>query len=409
MSRNTRLGARKQGSPAGKRKLGSVFQRKQDGRWAAAVTLPSGKRITRYVKPDQPDPERAAHELLARLITEVGSGELAPPSEMTVERWLGEYLRRANRGKAAATVKDRAYSAAYLTEAFGKVRLERLSAQQIQRWADTAMHPVKDALKAHRKYEGQPLSHRAKLKALQLLRSALTEAVGLGHIPRNPAVPVRLERQPSRPKGVAWTPEQAQAFLAANEQTTLAPLWRLALQTGGRLGELLALKVDDYQPVRRLLRIERTLKYGGAEEGKDARRTVGPPKTERAVRAFPLPTDALATVEAALARRERLREAAGALWQEEGWLFPSETGRIIPHGNAHRSWREALARAPEVPVVRPHDLRHTFISLALRRGVKPEVVARMVGHSSPLITLRIYRQVFEDEFDEAREMLSGLV
>lgn len=60
-------------------------------------------------------------------------------------------------------------------------------------------------------------------------------------------------------------------------------------------------------------------------------------------------------------------------------------------------------------MVRPHDLRHTFISLALRRGVKPEVVARMVGYSSPLITLRIYRQVFEGEFDEAREMLSGLV
>lgn len=400
---------RSKSAPQPKRKLGSVFQRKQDGRWAAAVTLPGGKRITRYVPPTEADPERAAHALLAKLITEAESGEMVPPSQMTLELWLDEYLRRANRGKAPATVKDRAYSAAYLNAAMGSTRLERLTSQQIQRWADTAAHPVKEGMKAHRKYEGQPLSQRAKQKALQLLRSALTEAVGLGYMPRNPAVPVRLERRASKPKGVAWTPAQAQAFLAANEHTTLAPLWKLALQTGARLGELLALKASDYDPDRRTLRIERTLKYGGEDAGKAARRTVGPPKTERATRTFPLSPDAQETIHAALARRETLKEKAGPTWADGDWLFPAETGHLIPHGNAHRAWREALKRAPGVPDVRPHDLRHTFISLALRRGVKPEVVARMVGHSSPLITLRIYRQVFEDEFEDAREMITGLV
>lgn len=396
-------------SPQPKRKLGSVFQRKQDGRWAAAITLPNGKRITRYVSPAEPSPERAAHALLAKLITEAEQGEIVPPSQMTLEKWLGEYLRRANRGKAPATVKDREYSASYLNAAMGTTRLERLTPQQIQRWADTAVHPTREALKAHRKYEGQPLSQRAKQKALQMLRSALTEAVGLGYIPRNPAAPVKLERRASKPKGVAWTPAQAQAFLAANEGTNLAPLWKLALQTGARLGELLALKASDYDPVRRTLRIERTLKYGGEEAGAAARRTVGAPKTERANRTFPLSPDAQETIDAALARREVLREKAGAVWTDGDWLFPAETGQLIPHGNAHRAWREALKRAPGVPVVRPHDLRHTFISLALRRGVKPEVVARMVGHSSPLITMRIYRQVFEDEFEDAREMITGLV
>ena len=62
-----------------------------------------------------------------------------------------------------------------------------------------------------------------------------------------------------------------------------------------------------------------------------------------------------------------------------------------------------------MPRIRTHDLRVTFISLALRRGVKPEVVAKMVGHTSPLITLRIYRHIYEDELDTARELIADLV
>lgn len=389
-------------APRPKRKLGSVFQRKQDGRWAAAVGLPDGRRVTRYVPTGTVNPERAAHELLARLITEAASQELAPPSELTVERYLADYLKRANRGRAAATVKDRGYSAAFLNGALGRTRLDRLTAQQVQRWADDACHT------AEGKKKGQPLSHRAKLKALQLLRTALSDAVALGLITRNAAAPVRLERQPAQHKGVAWTPTQAQAFLAANDHTTLAPLWRLALQTGARLGELLALKLSDYDPAAHALRIERTLKFG---TGPRPRSAVGPPKTERARRTFLLPPDARATLERAISERQSQRSRAGVYWTEEDWLFPSESGAIIPHANAHRAWRAALTRCPDVPRVRPHDLRHTFISLALRRGVKPEpeVVARMVGHSSPLITLRIYRQVFDDELEEAAAMIADLV
>lgn len=48
----------------------------------------------------------------------------------------------------------------------------------------------------------------------------------------------------------------------------------------------------------------------------------------------------------------------------------------------------------------------TFISLALRRGVKPGVVSKMVGHTSPLITLRIYRHIYADELEDARGLVS---
>ena len=92
-----------------------------------------------------------------------------------------------------------------------------------------------------------------------------------------------------------------------------------------------------------------------------------------------------------------------------GFLVPPVKASRAENEKIGIALRQVRKRAPDVPRIRTHDLRVTFISLALRRGVKPEVVARMVGHSSPLITLRIYRQVFEDEFTEARDMLADLV
>lgn len=407
-------------APQPKRKLGSVFQRKEDGRWAAAITLPNGKRITRYVAPDHTDPERGAHELLAKLITGSVTGDLTSPSELTVERWLAEYVTRANHDKAASTIRDREYSVNYLNATLGRTRLDRLTPVMVQRWVDTARYPQHER-KEHARYAGQPLSHRAKAKGLQLLRSALDEAVALEHLTRNPARPVKLPRRTVKNVGVSWTQDEARQFLQANEGTHHQNLWHLALQTGARIGELLALKTTDYNPQKSTIRIERTVKAG---TDKYVRATVGKPKTENANRTVPLPPDARTTIERQLAKIASMKAAAGTSWQRNDWLFPSEVGTLTPYDNAHRAWTQALTRTqatinkahqdpheppPTFPRIRTHDLRVTFISLALRRGVKPEVVARMVGHSSPLITLKIYRQVFDDEMTDAADLIADLV
>lgn len=382
---------------AGKRALGSVFQRAQDGRWVVRVTLPTGKRITRYSTD-----KKAAEQLLAQLLT---TPDLAPAAPYTVASWVAAYLVRANQGKARATVQDRLYSERKITAGLGSIRLDKLTPAGVQRWAD-----------------GLTGGHRTQLKALQLLRSALTEAVALGHLQRNPALPVKLPRQPQKMAGTSWTQVQARQFLTTMQGTQHEYLWLLALQTGARIGELLALRLGDYDPAAKTLRIERTVKLG---EGSRNRTTVGPPKTVNAHRSFPLPLDARQTLEAQIERVEQLR-AKCPDWQREGWLFPTGEGRLLIYSNVSRAWGQALTRvqaeltaewvragsvgqAPVFPRIRLHDLRVTFISLALRRGVKPEVVARMVGHSSPLITLRIYRQVFQDELDDTRELLAGMI
>ncbi len=51
------------------------------------------------------------------------------------------------------------------------------------------------------------------------------------------------------------------------------------------------------------------------------------------------------------------------------------------------------SRASGVHVIRLHDLRHTWASLALQAGIHPKVVSERLGHATTSITLDIYSHV----------------
>jgi len=57
-----------------------------------------------------------------------------------------------------------------------------------------------------------------------------------------------------------------------------------------------------------------------------------------------------------------------------------------------RAFGRAVTRAG-VPVIRLHDLRHTWATLALQAGVHPKVVSERLGHATTGITLDIYSHV----------------
>lgn len=51
--------------------------------------------------------------------------------------------------------------------------------------------------------------------------------------------------------------------------------------------------------------------------------------------------------------------------------------------------------------LRFHDLRHTYASLQAARGVRSEVVAKLMGHADATVTLKIYTHLWEEHLDEA--------
>ena len=81
---------------------------------------------------------------------------------------------------------------------------------------------------------------------------------------------------------------------------------------------------------------------------------------------------------------------AGKKVTAEDWIWTTEEGTPLRYSNwVRRVWNRIQALA-EIRQRSPHDLRHTWASQMLAAGAGPAWVARQLGHSSPLITLRIY-------------------
>jgi integrase len=220
-----------------------------------------------------------------------------------------------------------------------------------------------------------------------VLHKALDQAVSDGLIPRNVAKGVKVP-QTKRTQIRPLTPEQARTLLDATRGDRLEALYILALSTGLRQGELLALRWEDVELEDAVLRVRRTLTRIGGKVG------VGPPKTSKSRRSVGLTAIAAEALRDHLARQLEEMERMGSLYHPGGLVFSNESGGIInPSNLRNRSLARLLKRAGLPPTTRFHDLRHTCATLLLSRNVNPKIVSEMLGHSSISVTLDTYSHV----------------
>jgi len=179
----------------------------------------------------------------------------------------------------------------------------------------------------------------------------------------------------------------------------LEALYVLTLNTGMRQGELLALKWDDVDLERGVLRVRRTLTHA------DKAFVLGEPKTKNSRRTIRLTPRAVDALRVHLSRQLEEIEEMGSLYQPGGLIFATESGTIInPSNLRNRSFKPLLKRAG-LPPIRFHDLRHTCATLLLGRDVNAKVVSEMLGHSSISITLDIYSHLLPDMQEKAAKAL----
>jgi len=83
-------------------------------------------------------------------------------------------------------------------------------------------------------------------------------------------------------------------------------------------------------------------------------------------------------------RRRQLQErkVAGESYQDLGLVFCRQDGRPLDPDVVRQTFQRLAARAG-LPVIRFHDLRHTFATLSLKAGIATEVVSRILGHREP--------------------------
>lgn len=279
--------------------------------------------------------------------------------------YLDEWLERAARNVRDSTLRGYRSKMKRIQSRSGRTRLADLKPLQIQRWVEQISDEV---------------SANAAAQSRELLGQALDDAVRFGLMAKNPA---RATRSPkvNRRKPNVWTAHEVQAFLNATaaDAAPYHPLFYVALTTGLRPGELLALEWGDIG--HDSIRVERTITD-------PAKRLVGPPKTRSSFREVPLATDARDVLLAY--RRARAWDGVEGIP-----VFTTPDGRRSHHSNVTRSLRVWAKKAGVRADLKVHDLRHTYASMAIASGMDVAELARRLGHANPGITLRTYVHFFE--------------
>jgi integrase len=239
-------------------------------------------------------------------------------------------------------------------------------------------------------------------RAPDALAIALNYAVKLDLIRSNPAE-ARAVPKPKVPRRemIALTQSQCRRLLTAARPKPVYPLLALALGSGCRQGELLALRWEDVDLAAGSLRVRRSL----------ARTRAGyvlkEPKSDAGRRTVTLPAFATDALRDHHARAARLKLTSAP-------VFCTRTGGPLDRKNVLRAFKAAVAAAdaadpkPEDPIptaVRFHDCRHTAASLLLSAGLSLRAVSRRLGHAKPEMTLRVYAHCLPADDERLAEEL----
>jgi integrase len=231
----------------------------------------------------------------------------------------------------------------------------------------------------------------------------LEHAVKLELIPRNPSD--HVDAPPIKSKEICpLTEEQAKLMLQAIKGDRYEALYALALATGMREAELLGLRWQDINFDKKLIRVAMTLhRIKGVY---DLRKT----KSRGSKRTLPLPDYAIQ-----LLKEHRLRqtEELSALKeiQEYNWdlIFTTVVGAPLHPTVALKRFQKLIEKVGIPKTTRFHDIRHTFATLLLERGVHIKAVSELLGHSSVDITLRVYGHVTPRMQDTALIQINSLM
>jgi integrase len=364
------------------------IRERSPGHWAIVLEIrdpETGKRKRKWHSFD--GTKRGAQLECARLISELTGGGYVEPARTTLAEFLERWLDHV-KTQVSPRSHERYCELARknIAPLLGNTSLSKLNPVAI------SSAYAKALAGGHRKRRGG-LSPRTVHHMHRILRQALQQAVRWQILVRNPADVVKPPRV-ERVKGPTLSAEQAAQLLDALAHSRVYWPTLIALATGMRRGEILALRWQHVDLDRGMVQVVESI-----EETKTSLR-FKPPKNGK-TRAVTLP--AFAVTELRRLKRQQAEELlrVGVRQTAVTLVCGRADGEVHSPLALTYEFARFVRQMNDLPQVRFHDLRHSHATQLLASGVHPKIAQERLGHSSISVTLDLYSHAVESLQDEA--------
>lgn len=373
-------------------------------RWYVSVIHADGNEDAHGGYRTQGEAKAKAREILGR----ADNGKYVAPKKLTVREYLTDEWREARKAANLSENSrdvERLIVDAWIVPHIGDLELQAVTARDLDR--------LYTRLRSSGGRGGRPLRGKSVVNTHQVIAKAFADAVRRGHMIANPCLAVDRPARDDSVERTAWNTDEAIRFLAVASNDRLAAVWRLALASGMRRGELAAVTWSclDFDKNNVIVRRQVLVRPQAQDSPRVYVRETTKTRRYRTVRVDPMTIAALKRWkvdqgEERLAFGPAYARRGGLSTDIEDWIVTEADGKVVHPETLLRRWK-ALVKVAGVTPIPIHGARHTFAELSLKSGARLDVVSRQVGHAGIATTANVYLHDDQEAAAEAAVKLGN--
>ena len=371
---------------------GSIYFRESDKRWVAKIRPDNSSKPKVFYGKTELEVKKKLREF-KKDIAKNGYLEI---QKITLQEYMDNWLYdvRVNDLKPKSFDRLEVTLNNQIYKNIGDIQIASLEPSDIQKMIN--------------KLRDDGFSYSTIKKAYEAINARFKSGIACGEVIKNPCVGVVLPKKIKKPVSEIRYFIDDEIDIICKESVAKygngRQIYRLGhsiillMNTGIRLGELIALKWEKINFDKKTMLIDETMEtIKNREEDPETKWILyhqDNAKTDSSVRTIPLNPNAISAL-------EELYKITGK------YKHVMSTGKdtILSPRNFDRMFRNILTRCNIKPCG-VHACRHSFASSMLRKKVDIKVISKILGHSSVIITYDIYTHIIDEMEHESVNLLN---